>query len=167
VRYPRGAGPGAVVESDLETLPIGKAEVRRNGRRIAILAFGSRVAPALETGERLDATVVNMRFVKPLDAQLVGELAATHELIVTVEENAVQGGAGSAVNEALLAGGHAVHILNLGIPDRFIGHGDQQQQLAECGLDAGGIQAAIEAACAALPQPAGSPAAKQGQKAIG
>jgi 1-deoxy-D-xylulose-5-phosphate synthase len=167
VRYPRGTGSGAVAGTDLEPLPVGKAEVRRRGRRIAILAFGSRVAPALEAGERLDATVVNMRFVKPLDAGLVRELAGTHELIVTVEENTVQGGAGSAVNETLLAEDRAVHILNLGIPDRFIGHADQQQQLAECGLDTAGIQAAIEAAAAALPRPDGAPAAKQGQKAIG
>jgi 1-deoxy-D-xylulose-5-phosphate synthase len=167
VRYPRGKGPGVVAGTDLEPLPIGRAEVRRRGRRIAILAFGSRVAAALEAGDSLDATVVNMRFVKPLDAQLIGELAATHELIVTVEENTVQGGAGSAVNEALLAQGRALHILNLGIPDRFVGHAEQQQQLAECGLDAAGIRAAVEAA-AALPQPAaGAPSAKQGQKAIG
>jgi 1-deoxy-D-xylulose-5-phosphate synthase len=138
---------------------VGKAEVRRRGSRVAILAFGSRVAAALEAGERLDATVVNMRFVKPLDEELVSELADTHELIVTVEENTVQGGAGSAVNEALLAEGRAIRILNLGIPDRFIAHADQQQQLAECGLDAAGIQAAIKAADAT--------AAKQDQKAIG
>ena len=159
VRYPRGAGPGAVTETNLEPLPVGKAEVRRRGGRVAILAFGSRVAAALEAGERLDATVVNMRFVKPLDAQLVSELADTHELIVTVEENTLQGGAGSAVNEALLAEGRSIRILNLGIPDRFIAHADQQQQLVECGLDAAGILAAIKAADAS--------AAKQDQKAIG
>jgi 1-deoxy-D-xylulose-5-phosphate synthase len=100
-----------------------------------------------------------MRFVKPLDAELICELADTHELIVTVEENTVQGGAGSAVNELLLADGRALRILNLGIPDRFIAHADQQQQLAECGLDAAGIQAAIKAA--------GASATKQDQKAIG
>jgi 1-deoxy-D-xylulose-5-phosphate synthase len=159
VRYPRGSGTGAVAETDLEPLPVGRAKVCRRGRRIAILAFGSRVAAALEAGERLDATVVNMRFIKPLDVELISELAVTHELIVTVEENTVLGGAGSAVNETLLAQGRALHILNLGITDRFIGHADQQQQLAECGLDAAGIQAAIEAA--------GASAAKQGQKAIG
>jgi len=159
VRYPRGAGPGAVTETNLEPLPVGKAEVRRRGSRVAILAFGSRVAAALEAGERLNATVVNMRFVKPLDEELVSELADTHELIVTVEENTVQGGAGSAVNEALLAEGRAIRILNLGIPDRFIAHADQQQQLAECGLDAAGILTAIKAADAS--------AAKQDQKAIG
>ncbi|MGB7933356.1 MAG: transketolase C-terminal domain-containing protein, partial [Gammaproteobacteria bacterium] len=151
--------PGVIAETNLAPLPVGKAEVRRHGRRIAILAFGSRVGAAMEAGERLDATVVNMRFVKPLDAQLVSELADTHELIVTVEENTVQGGAGSAVNEALLAEGRAIRILNLGIPDRFIAHADQQQQLTECGLDAAGIQAAIKAA--------GASAAKQDQKAIG
>jgi 1-deoxy-D-xylulose-5-phosphate synthase len=159
VRYPRGTGPGAVAETNLDPLPVGKAEVRRRGRRVAILAFGSRVAAALEAGERLDATVVNMRFIKPLDAELVIELADTHELIVTIEENTVQGGAGSAVNEAILAEGRAIRTLNLGIPDRFIAHADQQQQLAECGLDAAGILAAIKAA--------GASAAKQDQKAVG
>jgi 1-deoxy-D-xylulose-5-phosphate synthase len=159
VRYPRGSGPGVEAGSDLEPLPIGEAELRRRGRRVAILAFGSRVAAALEAGEQLDATVVNMRFVKPLDTKLLGELAANHELLVTVEENTVQGGAGSAVNEALLANGHTGRVLNLGIPDRFIAHADQPQQLAECGLDAAGILSAIEVA-------AGS-SAKRGQKAIG
>jgi 1-deoxy-D-xylulose-5-phosphate synthase len=159
VRYPRGVGPGAQAGYDLEPLPVGKAEVRRHGRRVAILAFGSRVAAALEAGERLDATVVNMRFVKPLDTKLLDDLAAAHELIVTVEENTVQGGAGSAVNEALLVEGRTGRILNLGIPDRFIGHADQPQQLAECGLDAAGILAAIEAAADATARP--------GQKAIG
>jgi 1-deoxy-D-xylulose-5-phosphate synthase len=159
VRYPRGTGTGVEADTSLEPLPVGKAEVQRRGRRVAILAFGSRVAAALEAGERLDATVVNMRFVKPLDEELLSELADTHELIVTVEENTVQGGAGSAVNEVLLAQGRAIRLLNLGIPDRFIAHADQQQQLAECGLDAAGILAAIKAA--------GASVAKQEQKAIG
>jgi 1-deoxy-D-xylulose-5-phosphate synthase len=159
VRYPRGAGPGADAGTDLEPLPVGKAEVRRQGRRVAILAFGSRVGVAQEAGERLGATVVNMRFVKPLDAKLLAELAASHELFVTVEENSVQGGAGSAVNEALLAEGRTVRLVNLGIPDRFIAHADQSQQLAECGLDAAGILAAIEAAT--------GQSAPRGQKAIG
>jgi len=144
VRYPRGTGPGAVISGELDTLPIGKAEIRRTGKRIAILAFGSRVAAALEVGEQLNATVVNMRFIKPLDTEIIAVVAAGHELIVTVEENMLQGGAGAAINKALLADGSSVQILNLGIPDRFIGQGTHAQQLAECGLDASGIRAAIE-----------------------
>jgi 1-deoxy-D-xylulose-5-phosphate synthase len=166
VRYPRGSGPGADSGMDLDPLPVGKAEVRRRGRGIAILAFGSRGGAALQAGECLDATVVNMRFVKPLDVALLCELAGTHELMVTVEDNVVHGGAGSAVNEALHANRLAVCILNLGIPDRFIAHADQQQQFAECGLDAAGIQTAIEETIARSP-PAGAPAAKQSQKAVG
>jgi 1-deoxy-D-xylulose-5-phosphate synthase len=146
VRYPRGTGPGKAIESGLETLAVGKAEIRRRGNHIAILAFGSRVEAALEAGELLDATVVNMRFVKPLDTEVIISMARDHDLIVTVEENVLQGGAGSAVNEVLLAQGHAVRSLNLGIPDRFIDHGDHQQQLAECGLDATGIRTAISRA---------------------
>jgi 1-deoxy-D-xylulose-5-phosphate synthase len=146
VRYPRGTGPGKAIESGLETLAVGKAEIRRRGNHIAILAFGSRVDAALEAGEGLDATVVNMRFVKPLDTEVIISMARDHDLIVTVEENVLQGGAGSAVNEVLLAQGHAVRSLNLGIPDRFIDHGGHQQQLAECGLDATGIRTAISRA---------------------
>ena len=146
VRYPRGTGPGKAIESGLETLVVGKAEIRRRGTHIAILAFGSRVEAVLEAGELLDATVVNMRFVKPLDTEVIISMARDHDLIVTVEENVLQGGAGSAVNEVLLAQGHAVRSLNLGIPDRFIDHGDHQQQLAECGLDATGIRTAISRA---------------------
>jgi len=118
----------------------------RKGTGIAILAFGSRVAAALQAAGELDATVVNMRFVKPLDTDMIERIAADHPAIVTVEENALQGGAGSAVNEVLLAQGAPNRILNLAIPDRFIEHGDHQQQLAECGLDATGILAAIRAA---------------------
>jgi 1-deoxy-D-xylulose-5-phosphate synthase len=144
VRYPRGSGPGIQPEAKLESLPIGRAEIRRQGERIAILAFGSRVAAALEAGAILNATVVNMRFVKPLDHAVIAALAEDHDLFVTVEENARQGGAGSAVNEELNARGIVVQTLNLGIPDRFIGHGGHEQQLAECGLDADGILTAIE-----------------------
>ena len=118
---------------------------------IAILAFGSRVAAALDAAGELDATVVNMRFVKPLDTDMIEQMAAKHPVIVTVEENALQGGAGSAVNEALLAQGAHNRILNLAIPDEFIEHGDHQQQLAECGLDAAGMLAAIRAAGLASP----------------
>ncbi|OGI47794.1 MAG: 1-deoxy-D-xylulose-5-phosphate synthase [Candidatus Muproteobacteria bacterium RBG_16_65_34] len=143
VRYPRGAGAGVALEPELRTLPIGKAQIRREGKRIALLAFGSMLAPALEVAEALDATVVNMRFVKPLDAELVLELARTHELLVTVEENAVAGGAGSAVNECLAAAGAAQRTINLGLPDRFVEHGEPTALLKECGLDAAGIRRSI------------------------
>jgi 1-deoxy-D-xylulose-5-phosphate synthase len=144
VRYPRGTGPGAALTRELDTLPIGKAEMRRTGKRVAILAFGSRVAAALEVGEALNATVVNMRFIKPLDTEMIAAVAADHDLIVTVEENVLQGGAGAAINKVLLAHGISVQILNLGIPDRFLGQGTHAQQLVECGLDASGIRAAID-----------------------
>ena len=143
VRYPRGTGPGVTPASALDPLPIGKAEICRHGTQVAILAFGSRVAAALAAADELDATVVNMRFVKPLDTDMITAIAAEHRLLVTVEENALQGGAGSAVNEVLLAQGADNRILNLAIADRFISHGSHQQQLAECGLDAAGIIAAI------------------------
>jgi 1-deoxy-D-xylulose-5-phosphate synthase len=140
VRYPRGAGPGVAVESAMEALPLGKAEVRREGKRVALLAFGSLLQPALEAGETFGATVVNMRFVKPLDQELVIRLARTHDLVVTVEENAIAGGAGSAVNECLAAAAVQTRVVNLGLPDRYIEHGDHKDQLAECGLDAAGIR---------------------------
>jgi 1-deoxy-D-xylulose-5-phosphate synthase len=143
VRYPRGAGPGVAVDPTLQPLPIGKAEVRREGKRIALLAFGSMLAPALEAGAAFNATVVNMRFVKPLDDELVRELARTHDLLVTLEENVVAGGAGSAVNECLMAAGLPTRVVNLGLPDRFIEHGDHREQLAQCGLDAAGIRRSI------------------------
>ncbi len=148
VRYPRGTGPGITVQNDLQTLPIGKGEVRRNGRQVAILAFGSMLAPALEAGNQLDATVVNMRFVKPLDEELVLRLAREHTLLVTVEENAVQGGAGSAVAECLAQHGIVVPLLHLGLPDHFIEQGEHRQLLADCGLDAQGMVQAIGAAAA-------------------
>ncbi|GAA4013701.1 1-deoxy-D-xylulose-5-phosphate synthase [Actimicrobium antarcticum] len=143
VRYPRGAGTGAEIVSALTALPMGKGEVRRQGERIAILAFGTMVAPSLAAGESLNATVANMRFVKPLDVDLVRQLALTHDAIVTVEEGSIMGGAGSAVAEALAAAGIVRPVLHLGLPDRFIDHGDVAQLLADCGLDAGGIAAAI------------------------
>jgi 1-deoxy-D-xylulose-5-phosphate synthase len=151
VRYPRGTGPGILPAEGLQTLPIGKAERRRRGHRVAILAFGSRVPAALQVAEELDASVVNMRFVKPLDTDMIASMAHEHEVIVTVEENALQGGAGSAVNEVLLGLGAGNRVINLGIPDAFIGHGDHAQQLAECGLDAAGIQAAIQAVITLAP----------------
>jgi 1-deoxy-D-xylulose-5-phosphate synthase len=141
VRYPRGVGIGKAVEKEMRALPIGKGEIKRQGRKIAILAFGSMLKPALEAGEQLDATVVNMRFVKPLDAGLVAQMAATHELIVTVEEHQVMGGAGSAVLEVLSKTN--TKALLLGLPDRFIDHGDVAKLLAGVGLDAKGIQKSV------------------------
>jgi len=143
VRYPRGRGPGVAVGREMQALPVGKGELRRSGKRIAILAFGSMLTPALAAAERIDATVANMRFVKPLDAELVRQLAREHELLVTVEENVVQGGAGSAVAECLQQHGVAVPLLQLGLPDRFIEQGEHAQMLADCGLDADGIASAI------------------------
>ncbi|MEO6975857.1 MAG: 1-deoxy-D-xylulose-5-phosphate synthase [Gallionella sp.] len=139
VRYPRGSGPGVAVNPEMSALPIGKGELRREGKRVAILAFGSMLAPALVAGEQLDATVANMRFVKPLDAELILRLAREHELLVTVEENTVQGGAGSAVAEFLQLHGIVIPMLQLGLPDQFIEQGDHMQMLADCGLDANGL----------------------------
>ena len=143
VRYPRGSGPGVKAVAAMQALPIGRGEVRRSGKKIAILAFGSMLAPALAAAEQLDATVVNMRFVKPLDSELVLRMAREHGLLVTVEENTIQGGAGSAVAECLAQHGVAVQLLQLGLPDRFIEHGDPARMLADCGLDGAGIIASI------------------------
>ncbi|QDZ30744.1 1-deoxy-D-xylulose-5-phosphate synthase [Noviherbaspirillum sp. UKPF54] len=143
VRYPRGSGIGTAVGKDLDTLPLGKGEIRREGKRIAILAFGTMVAPSLAAADELNATVANMRFIKPLDAELVAQLAQEHDALVTVEEGAVMGGAGSAVAEALAAAGIVKPTLHLGLPDKFIDHGDAAQLLAQCGLDGAGIAAAI------------------------
>jgi 1-deoxy-D-xylulose-5-phosphate synthase len=146
VRYPRGSGPGVVVSKEMQALPLGKGLVRRRGEGgVAILAFGSLLKSALDAAGELDATVADMRFVKPLDADLAAELAATHRLLVTVEENSVAGGAGSAVAEALAGRAIATPLLQLGLPDRFIDHGDQAQLLASVGLDKSGIVAAIRA----------------------
>jgi 1-deoxy-D-xylulose-5-phosphate synthase len=149
VRYPRGTGPGVAVERELTPLPVGKGEIRRDSRRrahrIAILAFGGMLHPVLGAAEEIDATVANMRFVKPIDEDLVAYLARTHEALVTVEENVVAGGAGSAVAEALADQGFAVPILHLGLPDEFVDHGDPGVLLAHCGLDAKGIAASITA----------------------
>jgi len=143
VRYPRGAGVGAAIEQELTALPIGKGEVRRQGQKIAILAFGSMVTPSLAAGEQLNATVANMRFVKPLDAELVKQLAADHDYLVTVEEGSVMGGAGAAVAESLAEQGIVKPLLLLGLPDKFIDHGDPAKLLAGVGLDANGIAASI------------------------
>jgi 1-deoxy-D-xylulose-5-phosphate synthase len=141
VRYPRGVGIGKEIEKELRALPVGKGEIRREGKRIAILAFGSMVKPALDAAEKLDATVANMRFVKPIDAELVRRLASTHELVVTVEEHQIMGGAGSAVLEVLADS--PVKTLLLGLPDRFIDHGDTAKLLSAVGLDAEGIRKSI------------------------
>jgi 1-deoxy-D-xylulose-5-phosphate synthase len=143
VRYPRGAGVGTPLAQDLVALPFGKAEVRREGRGIAILAFGTLLYPALEAAQRLDATVVNMRWAKPLDVELLLKVAAQHEALVTVEEGAVMGGAGSAVAEALNAAGVPRALLQLGLRDEFIEHGDPARLLSMQGLDAAGIEASI------------------------
>jgi 1-deoxy-D-xylulose-5-phosphate synthase len=142
VRYPRGTGPGVPLQKEFSSIPVGKGEVKRKGKKIAILAFGSMVKPALEAAEALDATVANMRFVKPIDEALVLELAATHELIVTVEEHQIMGGAGSAVLEVLSK--TKTKTLLLGLPDRFIDHGDPGKLLSAVGLDGTGIQKSIQ-----------------------
>ncbi|AMO35872.1 MULTISPECIES: 1-deoxy-D-xylulose-5-phosphate synthase [Thauera] len=143
VRYPRGSGTGAAPAAQMQALPIGKAEVRRAGKRVALLAYGSMVGVAERVGETLDATVVNMRFVKPLDEALLAELAGSHELFVTLEENAVVGGAGAEVSRFVDTLPQRPRVLRLGLPDRFIDHGDQAQLLASVGLDEAGILASI------------------------
>jgi 1-deoxy-D-xylulose-5-phosphate synthase len=150
VRYPRGAGAGVPVQAGLNALPFGKGEVRREGKRIAILAFGTLLYPALQAGEALNATVVNMRWAKPLDTELLVKIAATHDALVTVEEGAIMGGAGSAVLEALQDLQQPKPVLVLGIGDVFTEHGDPAKLLAEMGLDAAGIQASIEKRFATL-----------------
>jgi 1-deoxy-D-xylulose-5-phosphate synthase len=145
VRYPRGTGPGVPVVAEMTALPVGRAQLRRDGRSgLAILAFGALVESARKIAERLDATLVNMRFIKPLDQDLVVEVAAQHRGIVTIEENAVLGGAGSAVGEVLAAQGIQVPMLHLGIPDRFIEHGSRDSCLAAAGLDLAGLTASVE-----------------------
>ena len=144
IRYPRGKGPGKEIETGLEPVTIGKAVVRRSGKSVAILAFGSMVTPALEVAEDLDSTVIDMRFVKPLDEEIIGDMAAKHQLIVTIEENTVMGGAGSAVNEFLLASNYQIPVLNLGLPDTFLEHVKVPKMLADVGLDATSIATAIK-----------------------
>ncbi|TFW25292.1 1-deoxy-D-xylulose-5-phosphate synthase [Duganella callida] len=144
IRYPRGAGVGAAIKPELISIEIGKGEIKRHGQKIAILAFGSMVAPSVTAGETLNATVANMRFVKPLDVELVKQLAADHDCLVTVEEGCIMGGAGSAVAEALAAEGVIKPVLMLGLPDKFIDHGDPAKLLSSVGLDAAGITASIK-----------------------
>jgi 1-deoxy-D-xylulose-5-phosphate synthase len=151
VRYPRGSGIGAEIMAEMTEVPFGKGEIRREatraagqgGKRVAILAFGTMLHPALQAAERLDATVANMRFVKPLDVALVTELARNHDAIVTVEEGCTMGGAGSAVTEALNEAGITVPVLMLGLPDEFVEHGDPVKLLAMCSLDAASIEQSV------------------------
>ena len=143
VRYPRGTGPNAPLDAGLEPLEIGKAVVRRQGKGVALLAFGVQLAEALRVGETLDATVVDMRFVKPLDEALLRELAGSHELLVTIEENSIMGGAGSAVSEFFAAENIQLPMLHLGLPDYYVEHAKPSQMLAECGLDEAGIERAV------------------------
>jgi 1-deoxy-D-xylulose-5-phosphate synthase len=150
VRYPRGSGPGVAVGSDLASLPIGKAELRQQGQGIALLAFGALVAPAARVAETLGATLVNMRFVKPLDETLILELARSHEAIVTLEDNAIAGGAGAGVAELLAAHGISLPILHLGLADSYLEHASREELLAESGLDVSGIEAAIRGRFAAI-----------------
>src|SRR5687768_15488037 len=149
VRYPRGSGPGVAINAEMQPLPIGRGEVRREsdatGDRIAILAFGAMLTPALHAAEALDASVANMRFVKPLDEALILDFADRHAMIVTVEENVIMGGAGSAVAELLARHRRVTPVLQLGLPDRFIDQGDPGIQLAECGLNGEGIAKTIRA----------------------
>lgn len=150
VRYPRGSGPNAVIEQELTPLEIGKGVVRRQGQKTALLVFGVQLTEALQVGELLDATVVDMRFVKPLDETLLRQLAAEHELLVTIEENSIMGGAGSAVSEFLASENLLTPMLHLGLPDYYVEHAKPTQMLAECGLDAAGIEAAVRERLACL-----------------
>jgi len=143
VRYPRGSGPGVAIQREMKALPIGKGELRRRGSKVAILSFGALLKPCLDAAEKLNASVANMRFVKPIDEELIRELARDHEHLVTVEENTVLGGAGSAVLEIIERQGLPRRTLQLGLPDRFIDHGDPARLLKDCGLDADGIHRSI------------------------
>ncbi len=140
VRYPRGKGPGNEIDMELTPLPVGKAEIKHRGHSTAILAFGSMVEPALELAKRLDATLVNMRFIKPLDEALILELTSSHDRFITVEENSVAGGAGSAINEFLATKEVMIPVLNIGLPDRFVQHGSREDTLKDAGLDTVGLQ---------------------------
>jgi len=144
VRYPRGSGPGTPIQDKMTLIPVGEGQTLRQGKKIAFLAFGSMVAPAMQAAQQINATVANMRFVKPLDEQLIIELASDHDLLVTIEENAIFGGAGSGINEFLHSININVPTLNLGIPDQYIEHGTREECLSECGLDSSGIIASVE-----------------------
>ena len=145
VRYPRGTGPGVPIVAEMAALPVGRGQVRREGRSgLALLVFGTLLETARKIADRLDATLVNMRFVKPLDDALVVSIAARHRAIVTIEENAVMGGAGSAVGEVLAAAGVQIALLQIGIPDRLIEHGSRDTCLAAAGLDLAGISSTVD-----------------------
>jgi 1-deoxy-D-xylulose-5-phosphate synthase len=144
IRYPRGTGPGARIDKSAPVIPIGKSETVINGTDIAIIAVGSMVQPAVVVGQQLGATVVNLRFVKPLDQSALTQVASKHRFLITIEENAISGGAGSAINDYLISENLAIPILNLGIPDRFIEQGSREECLAACGLDTSGIMLAIK-----------------------
>jgi 1-deoxy-D-xylulose-5-phosphate synthase len=150
VRYPRGAGVGIAVRSDLDALAFGKGEIRMQGKQIAILVFGSLLYPAMEAAKALGASVVNMRWAKPLDTELLIQVAKTHTALVTLEDGAIMGGAGSAVLEALQTAGLVLPVLQLGLPDAFIEHGDPIALMASLGLDAQGIQASIHSRFTAI-----------------
>ena len=153
VRYPRGGGPGVTIEEKMTALPLGKAELRQKGKDIAILAFGAMVAPSERVARELNATLVNMRFVKPIDEACIIELCAAHELIITVEENVIQGGAGAAVNEVIVAHGLAQRVANHGLPDRLLQHGSRDDMLRDAGLDYAGILAFVTARMDSLDRP--------------
>lgn len=144
VRYPRGKGPGTDIQAELSSLPIGKAEIMLQGRSIAILAFGTMVAAARQAAERFHATLVDMRFVKPLDEDLIRNMAATHDILVTIEENSIMGGAGGGVAEFLNLSGINIPLIRHGLPDRYIEHAEREEQLAECQLDPDGIEAFLQ-----------------------
>jgi len=150
VRYPRGSGVGVKIEAEMQALPIGQGRVLRKGEKVALLAFGSMVRPALLAGEELNATVADMRFVKPIDEALIKQLMQSHDLLVTLEENVIQGGAGSAVAEYLAKLGSSKRLVLLGLPDRFVEHGDPAALLASCGLDETGIIDTIKHSTRAL-----------------
>jgi len=150
VRYPRGTGPNARLEPGLEPLEIGKAVMRREGKQVALLVFGVQLPEAMQVAETLDATVVDMRFVKPLDEAMVRQMADSHDLLVTIEENSIMGGAGSAVGEFLASQNLSTPILHLGLPDYYVEHAKPTEMIKECGLDAAGIEAAVRARLADL-----------------
>jgi 1-deoxy-D-xylulose-5-phosphate synthase len=152
VRYPRGSGCGVKIEQQMQSIPIGKGQLLKTGKNVAILAFGTLVSPSKQVADKLDATLADMRFVKPLDAALVLQLAESHDLLVTVEENAIMGGAGSAINELLAENNVVMPILNLGIQDQYIEHGKPDEMLEQCGLNAKGIERSIRGRLAAIEQ---------------
>ena len=163
VRYPRGSGVGTPMSAGLPTLPFGKGEIRRQGKGVAMLAFGTMLYPALAAAEKLNTSVANMRWAKPLDTELLLRMAASHEALVTVEEGALMGGAGSAVLEALQDAGINIPVLRLGVPDVFTEHGDPHKILSSLGLDAQGIEASIQHRFAQFLKPAdasGNPSLK-------